>query len=335
MIRTRERGLAVDPLHPVLLMNSSDIYLAKNDFQGWKQQIMRLLDLPEPPLFTFTILSTMHQEYGFLPEALQWAKQRERISIATGTAPDVTKMIFLYESLGMQESADYWLGVHESFTEDPIDLSVTIIDKYISRGQFDQIGPVMDRMFEGMSIDPADPPGDFVADVGFLLSLTGRFDAAIPLLERFLKPGQPIPDRGINVEEISLIHLLAFSYEQSGEEAKAHFLFERTEEMTRKFFALGSFSGHPDNQLLPALNLAARGELSQSAEALRTAFETGWKSYYAERHMPYWRGAWASEEFAPVVADIVASLEQQRAEVEAFEATNDFRAEFETLISDP
>ena len=90
----------------------------------------------------------------------------------------------------------------------------------------------------------------------------------------------------------------------------------------------------PIIQILPALNLAARGRLAESAGALRNAHEAGWKDYYAERHMPYWRGAWESEEFAPVVADIIASIEEQRAEVEAIEAENNFLAEFEALMAD-
>ncbi len=333
MIRTRERGLAVDPLHPVLLMNSADVYLARNDFEGWKQQLLRLLDLPEPPSFLSAILSRKHQEYGFLPEALRWAKELVRINIATGATPNLPKLILLYESLGMNESADYWLDRYEIHAGDLADFRLTRIDLLNSRGLFDEIDMDMDWLLDEWSIDVNDPSSDYIESLGFLLSLRGEYETAIPLLKRSLNLDEPVRMRGGNPDDIFTLHLLAFDYAQIGQDERVDAILDRAEQISRNMFALGNFLSHPDNQLAPAIIHAARGDLAGGAQALRTAFGAGWRNYYSERHFPPWRGAWQSEEFAPVVEDIVAALEQQRAEVEAIEAEKDFRLEFELLIT--
>jgi hypothetical protein len=95
--------------------------------------------------------------------------------------------------------------------------------------------------------------------------------------------------------------------------------------------------------LVPALDLAARGDRAGAAVWARKAVDAGWRgyglfnwSYYDYDHFwksPVWRGAWQSEEFAPILADIQADLARQRAEVEATEAEHDFRAEFEELLA--
>ncbi len=334
MIRARERGLAVDPLHPVLLMNSADLYLARNDFKGWKQQLMRLLDLPEPPNFVYGILSSMHRKYGLFPEALMWTKKLISLNRATGVMSQIPELISLYEVLGMPESADYWLNIFESNTDDLEELTVAKMELLILRGQFDKTDRHLDWMLDHWSIDLSNPPRGMLGELGFLLSMGADFEPAIPLLERILELDQPVSERNNSSDDIFLLHLLAYDYEQTNQQEKVNAILERAEHMTRNMYALGNFLSYPDNQLTPALNFAVRGELEKSAQALRTAFEAGWIDYYAERHIPHWRGAWESEEFAPVVADIVAALEQQRAEVEAVEAENNFRAEFEIMLKE-
>ena len=334
MDRARQRGLSVDPLHPVLLMNSADSYLAQNDFEGWKREIMRLLDLPEPPTLVYMVLSSKHQEYGFLSEALKLTKQHIRLSRVAEAVQNLPQIIYLYDALGMPEMADYWLERYKSHEVDLIEFNIVKGELAILRGQFDEFVTGLDWVLDEMSVDVKDPPGFLVRDIGILLSLKGDFEAANLLLERYLNPDQPVTDINNNSDEIFLIHLLALNYEKAGQQEKAITMLNRAEQITANMLSLGNFVSYPDNQLSPALNFAARGDPTSSAQALRTAFEAGWRNYYSERHWPTWRGAWESEEFVPVVADIVTAIEQQRAEVEAIEADHDFRVEFEALISD-
>ena len=333
MLEARKRGLEVDPLHPALLMNSADIFLARNDFEGWKHQIMRLLDLPTPPRFAYQILAIKHEEYGFYSQAIHWQKL-QYLTTYQGQAGPLADLIFLYEKLGLPNLADDWQEKNFELNPNSPEYSLeTSLGLLVARGQFEKIPPLMDRMIDVLDID-LNQLADFqIVNFGVLKSVSGDSKDAIPLLEKYLNTDEPVTLRFNDSDDVFLLQLLAHIYMQTGSPDRAETIQARAEQITGNIFELGNFLSHPDIQLLPAVNLAARGKFAESAVALRKAFESGWRDYHAERHMPYWRGAWESEEFAPVIADIVAALEQQRAEVEAIEAEHSFQIEFEELIS--
>ena len=115
----QDRGLEVDPLNPMLLVNTSDRFLARGDFDGKIAALKQILKLPEPPGLVFRSLSDTHFEYGHLVEALQWAKEAVRTYCDATCGRVAVRLPDIYLQLGMQDDAAYWIQQYYRVGGDP------------------------------------------------------------------------------------------------------------------------------------------------------------------------------------------------------------------------
>jgi len=350
-----ERGLAIDPLNPALLINDSPRFLAENDFEGWYRHLSVLLDRPNPPLFVLVRMAIRHEQWGRLSEAVQFGKQyllangnrvwSGRYQHAWGVAP-LMGMAGVYENLGMPEAADYWTRqLIDQFGQENDAGKATRLLLDLRRDQLDSATINKAWLRDHFTLTPELAEGRIAAT---LLIATGHYADGIAMLEPILELpyGVSVMDwEGNALSVIQDAHWLAYAYQQVGREQDAARIFDLSaqaaEEMsdtTRPWYSA------PFSLLVPTLDLAARGDLAGAAVWARKAVDAGWRGYglfwgwsYIEYDhfwkSPIWHGAWQSEEFAPILADIQADLARQRAEVEAAEAEHDFRAEFEALLA--
>jgi TolB-like protein len=342
---TSEQGLAVDPLNPVMVMNHAQVLLAKDDFAAWHRRMSTLLDLPDPPIFVYwRVAATLHHR-GRLAEALSFVKQGTLAAWRAGMATDDLLMWLagIYEHLGMREAADYWAGqLIDQFGE--INDSPKVVQLLLAqrRGQLDPATITRAWLRDHFTLTPELAEGKISA---MLLIANGHYADGIELLEPLLDHAERPRPRHL-WPRMRDAHWLAYAYLQAGQGEDADRVFDWSAQAAEVANDMTEYRTSPPRLMIPALDRAARGDLAGAAELVLKAVDAGWRGY--SLHLfhdvnyldydhfwksPIWRGAWQSEEFAPILADIQADLARQRAEVEAIEAEHDFRAEFEALVA--
>jgi hypothetical protein len=169
-----------------------------------------------------------------------------------------------------------------------------------------------------------------------VLIAAGELAEGIALLEGMGELSEPLEPAAVggDYDLFRLAHWLTYAYQQTGRVEDGAGMLARADRILEIINQSPDFKEYPDRLILPALSYAATGNLAEAATALRVAFEGGWRAYHFEVNSPLWRGAWTSAEFAPVVTDLLADIERQRNEVEAIEAEDDFRVEFESLVAE-
>ncbi len=82
-----------------------------------------------------------------------------------------------------------------------------------------------------------------------------------------------------------------------------------------------------------ALVHALNGEYEESLEEFSRIVELGWARYYEASNDPAWAETLSRPEFRDLLTGVKAKVDQQRANVETIEAREDFRSEYELLIT--
>jgi tetratricopeptide (TPR) repeat protein len=92
-----------------------------------------------------------------------------------------------------------------------------------------------------------------------------------------------------------------------------------------------------DPAILESLGLTCvvAGDTDAALGYLRQALELGWANYYGIVNDPAGAETMQTPEFQALLAEAKANNDRQRAIVEAADAENDFRAEFEKMTSAP
>ncbi|MCZ6560150.1 MAG: hypothetical protein O6931_04595, partial [Gammaproteobacteria bacterium] len=144
-----DRGLEIDPLNPVILLNVANRFQWNGDFRRTEQLLLRLMDLPEPPGIAYWGLHNLYEHFGRYVEVHQWAK---KIILAYGESDRIRGFGVLstvYGRLGMAEDADYWVGL------DPAKFSRFFRKGYLFKLRGDRAGLKihLDKFMEQNPID--------------------------------------------------------------------------------------------------------------------------------------------------------------------------------------
>jgi TolB-like protein/tetratricopeptide (TPR) repeat protein len=329
----QDRGLIVDPLNPMLLLNTTDRFLAKSDFEGAIAATKKLLDLPDPPGIVYGQLTTTNLDYGHIDEALFWAKEAVRTYCPKDCHDEVLLLSAIYTTLGMFDEAEFWINQSAG---DGADLEQRTSDRFdwlLARGDYEEFTKAFATVdvhqfyYRGM-MHPS------VIAIGNLLE--GRPQAFIDFAS--LELG--IEEHGLaqvisnfdDVDSVGMLYLMAHLYNEIGMENERSIVLDSAYSITGTIRGNKIFDSYPPELLLVVLKLITQGEMQEAAIALGAAFDAGWRDYYRSRNHPLWRDAFRSPEFVPVMSLVKADLDRQRQIVETDDAPAAFRIEFKKLV---
>jgi TolB-like protein/Tfp pilus assembly protein PilF len=339
-----ERGLEVDPLSPVLLRNAAGNASFEGNYDRAEQLLLRLTGLPEPPGWTYMDLWQLYDEWGQYAEALAAAKSLVRQRPDGNLADSIELIIASYASLGLEDEVAYWDGVFGelwSVSHPPLHLTWELAMRGV---RLDSLAPDLEHAERVLPKVGLDEKAYILAYGGLAWTYTGNPAKAMDWLEKGIAIYQQAyapaaPPDSIDYEllmhnwRIQLVRTLArrvaFACDSIGDSRKA----EKAMRFLERQHAIQSDDTNPAEFEHRALVRVLAGDTTASLELLRQASKLGWANYYGIVNDPAWAETLELPHFQAVLAEAKANNDRQRAIVEAAEAEQHFRAEFEQLLS--
>lgn len=320
-----DRGLEIDPLNPVILLNVANRFQWNGDFRRTEQLLLRLMDLPEPPGIAYWGLHNLYEYYGRYVEVHQWAK---KIILAYGEADRIQGFGVLstvYGRLGMAEDADYWVGL------DPDKFSRFFRKGYLFKLRGDRAG-IRIHLENFMRQNPVDYkklPAWPARLFGVINLEAGNYEKGVEILTDVFDLESPIALGSL--VEIDILQMRAFAHRQVGDEASAVRVLLRIDQELQNL-ADSEQIYNPSVLELIALNQVMHDDVAGALESLESAVSLGWQNYYAIVNDQRWAEALQEPEFVSLLSWVKAGLDRQRSKVEAADAKEDFRADVERLF---
>ena len=328
----QEQGLLVDPLNPVLSVNSAFRLRRLGERERAEQILMRLTHLPDTPGMAYSGLMRLYYHTGEFDKAVHWAKE---VVLAYHELPGLPIMLaWRYENLGLTEDADYWAAVGLAHTPQPEQRFWYKAMQFQIRGDLAGIRAETDKLRIALGPDIDALHGIYAAEYASANILVGNFDVGIDVFEKTFdfESLSTLQHPAAFRQGLEFSHVLAYAYQQAGRDDEANVLLTRVHEQLNVLVVERKMDYGPLHHLL-AQNFGLRGDFDAAADALEAAIKAGWLRYIWVMGNPTWTETIAYPRIARMLDDVKVELERQRALVEQADAEHDFRAELAAIRS--
>ena len=333
-----DRGLEIDPLNPVLVANVAMRESRAGNFGRAEQLILRLVNLPDPPQMALPTLYEVYEDWGYLADAVEAAKQSIHVQASNEDPWDLALLAFGYSNLGMAEDADYWKKV--LFERVPDDLAMLDLSYNLlrMRDSDSQLGEELLQLVNETEFRETEHHPWTLVQFGLVNIQLGNFEKGSKQLDYGIRLLQARASRtelassidvsslpGTPDDVVFVMHLLTFAYQQVGRSDDADALLQQ---LTDAFPMEGN-----------ALHHALMGDSAGALQALHSQTGARWARYYGPGKYysiindPAWAETIKAPEFQKFLAEMKEEVDRQRAIVEAADAEHDFREEINQLLA--
>jgi tetratricopeptide (TPR) repeat protein len=330
----QKQGLLVDPLNPILSVNSALGLRRLGEHERAEQILMRLTYLPDPPGVAYFGLVGLYYDTGEFDKSVHWAKEA---LLAHHEYPGFAIMLaWRYENLGLTEDADYWAAVGLAHTPQPEQKFYYKAWPFQIRGDLAGLRTEIDKLRIALGSDIDALHGIYAAEYASANIFVGNFDVGIDVFEKTFdfESLSTLQHPAAFRLGLEFSHVLAYAYQQAGRDDEANVLFTRVHEQLNAYVVEQNMDFGPLHHLI-AQNFGLRGDFDAAADALEAAIKVGWLRYLWVVNDPTWAKTIADPRIARMLDDVKVELESQRALVEQADAEHDFRAEFAAKRSAP
>jgi len=331
-LTVKEMALKIDPLNPIINANVATGYSDRGDFREAERQLLRLIDLPQPPGTVYVSLHQLYAQYGRYAKAVEWGQKRIRAYGGTADSWALSGLGNIFLDLGMDEEADYWIDRSIEADTQPVNGFFRNIYRLKMRGEYPQMIKLMDELNKKYSIDVSRLTVFAAEIVAAIYLLNEDYEAGIPIMEGVVSPDDPLKNvAGGSMVMLDFMHVLAYAYRQTGRDEEADILLEKCArhlEQLRTDFKAAS----PGFLELKVLNYAMRGDIKTAVRHFEEAVDSGWRKYRFIENDGRWAGFFDNPAVQSQLAFVRADLDRQREAIRASGADAEFRAEYDALI---
>jgi len=332
----QHRGLAIDPLNPVLTANTASGYYESGDFDRAEQLLLRLTHIPEPPAITYYELDSLYGNYGRFGKAIEIQKDLFHASYLSGDGDHYSAILALahyYYQLGMVVEGDYYLDIGTASMTDSFEQFMDRAYTLKDAGRLDDLRKLVEKSLSNPELDPGlQPEMEWVmVDAGQLHVTLGDYETGIAMMEApFDVMSLEIIDYNDPQVAIPIMQALAFAYAELGQSNESNQLLNALQDRLDELRA--SNLAKPGLFATLALNRALLGDEAGARQNFEVAVDTGFRDYYRITNDPMWASTLALPGFDALLGEIKQDLDLQRVSVEQVEAVDQFRAEAEKLM---
>ena len=329
-----DRGLAIDPLNPILVSSTASRYSEAGDFDRAEQLLLRLTHIPEPSNIAYAALGDLYGEFGRVDRLIEIEKEAFRASYRSGDGNHLSALLALadsYYQLGMIAAGDDYLDIAtapmtDSF-EQFMDRAYTLKDA----GRINELRKLVEKSLSDPEMGIEQKPDWVMVDIGQLQTIVGHYEAGIEAME--------IPFDVMSLEifeyndpgvSISIMQILAHAYSEVGRSDESRQLLTALQAILDDM----SDSGYAIPSLFAryALNRSLLGDEDGARQNFETAVDAGFRDYYGIINDPVWADTLELPGFSNLLDEMKQDLDRQRTLVELEDAEDGFRAEVEKLF---
>jgi len=316
----QERAARLDPLNGAIAANIANGYADRGDYARAEQQLLRLLELPDPGMYPYLLLLELYWQTGRLVDL---HANQKRFAL-TGQW-DYYGLALVYALLGHWEQAAYWTA--RSQRDFPDTFWSQFMPSFVPfwRGRYRESLAELDRAIDASGKTLAEMPASMIAGYGETQALAGDYEGAIRTLESLLDPAKPIRYGQFSVWEKGVPHCLAWSYLKSGAEAKGRSLLADLDRELQDLRREGRLHRSGDLYFF-ARNALLLGDHELALDRLEQAVEAGWRDYYIHVPDPRWETLRDDPRYRALMAKVKADVDRQGLEIARVDAEEDFPA---------
>jgi len=308
-----------DPLFPALNHSLAWGYAQKGEIEQAQRTFERLLALPKPGEWTYHDAQIFYEYTGQLVRAAEVAKRLVLDTVRTSRQDfGVNHLAEAYAAMDMGEASGYWLSKkrQEGFYKH---FDALVLER---QGRYHDILGLWDGLRENEGISLSDQHEHWIGYYGEIQALSGDIQGAINTLESV-----------VTVEMDSHVIwgdpriALAYAYKEAGATEKAQPYIDRLIQEWSEQQAAGLLNFSMGLVEFALVNSVA-GNQDQAMALLEQAYAIGWRGHYSLAHDPRWNPLREGLRFEEMLWAIRMDVATQRAEMEQFDADDDFPARF-------
>jgi tetratricopeptide (TPR) repeat protein len=319
-LELQERAARIDPLNGAIALNVASSHMERGEIARAEQEILRLLELPDPGLYPYRGLADLYWQTGRLVD-LHASEKRS----ALGHHWHYYGLAFVYALLGRWEQASYWTG--RSATDWPHGVWAQFMPSFVPywRGDYGQSLAEQDRAIAASGKTLAEMPPSVILGYGETQCMAGDYESAVRTLESVLDPAKPVRYGQFNIYERGVPHCLAWSYLKSGAKEKGRALLESLDHELQDRRREGVLHLSSDLYFF-ARNTLLLGEPDLALDRLDQAIEAGWRDYYIHVSDPRWASLRDHPRYRALMTKVKADVDRQAMEIARIDAEEDFPA---------
>jgi TolB-like protein/Tfp pilus assembly protein PilF len=323
----------IDPLDPIVNSDLAWRDAGRGRPEEAERRLLRLLEIPQPSVLVYFVLTDFYTWNARLVEAVEIAKRMVLLSIAYSERPMFMDMLMQsYGMLGLWQDAEYWGD--RAARAWPEQLQLRLLRAHILAHDPAQPGHGEALRFYRDTLDAAGivGGGPFRHRYGTVQALAGDHAGAIETLQPI--DARYIPHSGFRTLQVQTYLALAWTWVQSGDGEKAVEVLDALDGLYRYKERLADDQLHISNDLADyALHQLLLGEQDAALELLGQAAEAGWRDYYRISRDPRWATVKDDPRYVQILARIKEDVDAQRERMEEIDAADDFAVRLDAAIA--
>jgi TolB-like protein/tetratricopeptide (TPR) repeat protein len=328
------RGLAIDPLNPILVSRTASRYSEASDFNRAEQLLLRLTHIPEPSNIAYAELGGLYGEFGRIDRLIEIEKEGFRASYRSGDGDHLSSLLGLagsYYQLGMIAEGDDYLDIATAPMTDSFEQFMERGFTLKYAGRVGELRKLLEKSLSDPELGIEQQPEWVMVDIGHLQIAVGHYEAGIESMEiPFDVMSLEIFNYNVPDVSINIMQILAYAYSEVGRSDESRQLLTALQPILDDL----SDSGYaiPSHFARYALNRSLLGDEDGARQNFETAVDAGFRDYYGIINDPVWADTLELSGFSDLLDEMKQDLDRQRALVELEDAEDGFRAEVEKLF---
>ncbi len=334
-----QQGLDIDPMNPILILNSANEYFDRGEQKRAEQLMLRAASAPEPARWISFRLGHFYANTGRFDESIRWAQEdirgykdnMEQFS-NEGIAFRIGEVAYDHLRLGSPDEAEALHQLRNSIYFDEFDDFMVRSYQTLSQGQMTEFTSLAGSLASVPQPTGRELSDDEKAELGIIQIIAHRIDRGIELLEPLIvaEPFESEKSR-LSIHMMGRMRYYAYALQQAGRNTEATDLLHRVLAEVDTIDQRNDYE-RPVTFETKALCNGLLGNQDGAVDALERAIELGWADYYRVINDPLWIKAFEGIDLQHHLSDVKARLDRQHAAFEQANAGHDFLAELEQIF---